>query len=495
MSGNQDQQPAPRDGFVTAGGDGPARRFPEPAGKGRESREGPFPPLTAGNGQGRIRKPPPRRSLLQNRRPGRVPVLGLFLVLLTGGASPVSSGEYEAINDFHLSVREAFNSEYAFQVDNYVSLDAYRVFDRVDFHVALLFTNDLNLTGRAAAQLTLAYLSAEQLLGSVDLEAGRQFFAQGFDGYVGDGVKVGFAPMDFLRCFLHAALPFDAESEAIDDVDRVVYGGAVELGGYGTPFPVRASFQAERREALGGALEAQTLLGLEAVAEMPWAWGGDVYADVEYQTESSRLRRVKAGSLFYPSPSLSCRLEAERFDPDPTSFVDLKDDYFQDTITNLFTRSAVTGGSLALTYHFGGTRALRLRYTGQYYTQRVQDDDALGNGVDLYVSGLAIPALRAVAGCGYSGRFVDGDTLHLGIGSLEARPFDRTVLTCRAESGVIRTRDWGDELVLYLRMSVRYRLLSSLNVSVALEENRNPYFDSDFRGMLFLNYAFRHQGP
>jgi hypothetical protein len=56
------------------------------------------------------------------------------------------------------------------------------------------------------------------------------------------------------------------------------------------------------------------------------------------------------------------------------------------------------------------------------------------------------------------------------------------------ESGILDNRRWRDEFVLHARGTLRYLFRPNLEVSLILEENKNPYFESDLRTMAFVRY-------
>ena len=85
---------------------------------------------------------------------GRIVVFLSVLLLADGMWHTAPPWEYGLLNDFHFSLREELGDEEAFQIDNYYSMDVYRMAGKVDFHSAFLVTNDLNLLDVAAVQLT-----------------------------------------------------------------------------------------------------------------------------------------------------------------------------------------------------------------------------------------------------------------------------------------------------------------------------------------------------
>lgn len=411
---------------------------------------------------------------------------GLAALCCGGAAAPARAAELGALEEFHVSVREAFDRTTKCQVDNYVSIDAYRILGKVDFHSQFLVTNDFNLTDAAEAQLTLAYLNAEGLLGHWDLSAGRQFFSHGFDAYIGDGVRVRYRHTDALQASLHVEAPFDAESQPIEDEPILVYGGDVRLEIFDEtrPVPLRVSAQVERRDHLDDGPLDQILLGAEAFARFSFAQDTELYADVEYEIEEGRLRRVQAGSRIYPLPRLVCNLEVERFDPDRRFPLQQAASFFQDTITNLFARSAVVSGSFVLDLALPAGRDLSAGYSVHAYT-RGRERDTFGHNVNLFFDFLSLPACEARAGCGYSGIIAGGDSVHLGVLRAGVAPFGSAWLGLLAESGVLDSVDWRNEWILHLRATFRFVPFPNLETSLVLEENRNPYFDTDFRAILF----------
>jgi len=413
---------------------------------------------------------------------------GWMAVCCCGEASRAFSTEVGVLNEFHVSVREAFDRSTECLVDNYVSIDTYRLLDKVDFHSQFLVTNDFNLTGAAEAQLTLAYVDAQDLLGHWDLSAGRQFFSDGFDAYLGDGIRVRYRHTDALACSLHLEVPFDAESQPILDEPILVYGADLEAGilGEESPVPLRVSAQVERRDNLEAAELNQILLGAEACARLSFAQDTELYADVEYEIEDARLRRVRGGSRIYPLPRMVCNLEVERYDPDRRFPLAQAESFFQDTITNLFARSPVVSGSAVADLALPEDLDLTVGYALHAYT-RGRDAATYGNSVNLFLDFLSIPEYEARAGCGYSGILVGQDYVHLGVFRAGAEPFSRAWLGLLAESGVLNSVDWRNEWILHLRATFRFVPLPNLQASLVLEENRNPYFDSDFRAILFCN--------
>ena len=62
-----------------------------------------------------------------------------------------------------------------------------------------------------------------------------------------------------------------------------------------------------------------------------------------------------------------------------------------------------------------------------------------------------------------------------------------------SEAGILDTHSWNDDLVLHVRGSLLYFLRPNLQVTLGVEENRNPYFDSDLRGMVFVRYFWNQR--
>ena len=413
----------------------------------------------------------------------------LLVLLLAAIHRHAACFEYGFLNDFHFSVREELDNERSFQIDNYYALDAYRLLGRVDFHSGFLVTNDLALLDTEAAQLTLAYLDIENLLGPLGLNAGRQFFAQGFDAFLGDGVIARYRVNEDLQFKAHFAVPFDAESEAIDNEPMRVYGFSVTAGqrGRSWPAPFQVTGQVERRDRTDAGDLDQTLIGLETSTELAWPLESDVFADLEYEAQDSRMRRAKIGSQLYLSPVLVCRLEGERFEPEQRDLRKQFRAFLQEAITNYFSSSEVWSGSVAVTYDLPEGRELRVSYSGQWYTRR-SGDRTFGNGVDGLLTLLRMPSLDGSLGAGYSGRIVERDSIHLGVLRADAAVFPSLRVSLLTESGIMDNRRWRDEFVLHARGTLRYLFRPNLEVSLILEENKNPYFESDLRTMAFVRY-------
>jgi len=273
-----------------------------------------------------------------------------------------------------------------------------------------------------------------------------------------------------------------------------MYGFTMDVTGLGkgTSFPVNVSAQVERREHTRFSGLDQTLLGLEAMSEFSWPIDADLYTDLEYEAQDSRMRRVKFGSQLYPTPQLFLRVEGERYEPEKRYLKRQTIEFLEDEIMNYFARSEVLSGRVALTYLLPEHRDVKCTYSIQRYI-RGDGDEALGNGIDLLFTFLTIPSRDATIGCGYSGRIVDGDYIHLGVLRSETYLFRYTTLNLLIESGILRTRTWKDDLVLSARATLRVQPYRNLEVSCILEENRNPYFDSDLRGMMFIRYFWGGQ--
>jgi len=413
----------------------------------------------------------------------------LALLLLPGVWHRADSWEYGLLNDFHFSVREELSGEEEFQIDNYYDMDVYRIWGAVDFHSAFLVTNDLNLLDREAVQLTLAYLSVDRLSGRFNVRAGRQFFAESYDVFLGDGVFVEYASHPRLQLSAHFAVPFNAESEAIDNEPMLVYGFGLETNGRGwsSSVPFRLSANLERRERTDAEGLNQTLLGLDAVAELGIPLETDIYAALQYETEASRMRGVRFGSRLYLSPMLVCLLEAERYEPDGRELEKQITEYLSDAIVNYFSGSEVWRGRVALSYSLPEGRDVNVTYSGQSYDRR-SGDRAFGQGVDCLFTFLRVPSVAASVGAGYSGRIMEKDSIHLGVLRASANLAPRMQSTLLAESGILNTRSWEDAFVLHLRAMLGYSPWPNLTISSGLEGNRNPYFRYDIRGMVFVRY-------
>lgn len=413
----------------------------------------------------------------------------LALLLLHGVWHRAGSWEYGLLNDFHFSVREELSGEEEFQIDNYYDMDVYRIGGAVDFHSAFLVTNDLNLLDREAVQLTLAYLSVDRLSGLFNVRAGRQFFAKSYDAFLGDGLFVEYASNPLVQVSVHFAVPFNAESEAIDNEPMFVYGFGLETTGRGwkSPVPFKLSANLERRERTDVDGLDQTLVGLDAVAELGIPLESDVYAALQYETEASQMRGVRFGSRLYLSPMLVCLLEAERYDPDERELEKQVTEFLSDAIVNYFAGSSVWRGRAGVSYSLREGRELSVSYSGQSYDRR-SGDRAFGQGVDCFFTFLRVPSVAASFGAGYSGRIMEDDSIHLGVLRASANLAPRVQSTLLAESGILNTRSWQDAFVLHVRALLGYSPWPNLTISSGLEGNRNPYFRYDIRGMVFVRY-------
>jgi len=271
-------------------------------------------------------------------------ILTVFaLILLDGTWHARASWEYALLNDFRFSVREELSGEREFQIDNYYDMDVYRIWGAMDFHSAFLVTNDLNLLDAEAIQLTLAYLNVDHLWSRFNMRAGRQFFAQTFDAFLGDGLFIEYANNPLFKVSMHFAVPFNAESEAIDVEPMLVYGLGVETrgGGRNALLPFKISANLERRDRTDVEGLDQTLLGLEALAELSSPIESDLSAAFQYETEAGQMRGMRFGSRLYFSPMLAGLLEAERYDSDKRNREEQVTEFLSDAIVNYFSESAV----------------------------------------------------------------------------------------------------------------------------------------------------------
>ncbi len=422
------------------------------------------------------------------RRAGRIlTVLALFL--LDGTWHAGASWEYALLNDLHFSVREELSGETEFQIDNYYDMDVYQLWGTVDFHSAFLVTNDLNLLDREAVQLTLAYLNFDSLWGRCNMRAGRQFFADTFDAFLGDGLFVEYKISPLLQVSMHFAVPFNAESEAIDNEPMLVYGFGLETNGWGRdssiPFKLSASVERRDRTDVGGL--DQTLLGFEALAGVSSPIESDFFAALQYEIEESQMRGIRFGSRLYISPMLVCLLEAERYDPDKRNLEEQVTQFLSDAIVNYFSESAVWRAGAALSYSLQGGREVSVSYSAQTYDRRSGEGN-FGQGVDCFFTFLRIPSMAVSVGAGYSGRITEADSIHLGVLRASAIPAPRMRVSVLCESGILDTRSWDNEFVLHVRALLEYSPWPNLSISSGLEGNRNPYFNHDIRGMLFVRY-------
>lgn len=429
-----------------------------------------------------------RREPVGKRRVGRIlTILALFLLLGTRHAE--GSWEYALLNDFHFSVREELGGKTKFQIDNYYDMDVYGIGGAVDFHSAFLVTNDLNLLDREAVQLTLAYLNVDSLWERIDMRAGRQFFVKTFDAFLGDGLFVEYEVNPLLRVSTHFAVPFNAESEAIDVEPMLVYGFGLETGGRGRKalVPFRLSANVERRDRTDVDGLDQTLLGLEALTELSSPVESDLYAAFQYEAEEGRMRGMRFGSRLYLSSMLVCLLEAERYDPDKRNLEEQITQFLSDAIVNYFSEAAVWRVGASLNYSLRGGRDLSVSYSAMTHDRR-SGEGSVGHGVDCFFTFLHIPSLAASLGAGYSGRIVQGDSVHLGSVRASVAPAPRMELNVLCESGILDTRSWESQFVLHMRALLEYSPWPNLRVSSGLEGNRNPYFSHDIRGMFFIRY-------
>jgi hypothetical protein len=140
-----------------------------------------------------------------------------------------------------------------------------------------------------------------------------------------------------------------------------------------------------------------------------------------------------------------------------------------------------------MTYLLPKNRDVRVAYSLQRYIRR-SGDRTLGHGLDCFLTFFSLPSMDAEAGVGYSTRIVEEDYVHLGILRGQISPRPTVHLTMLSESGILNNRKWDNEFVLHLRGSFRYQPRPNLECSFHVEENRNPYFDSDLRGMVFVRY-------
>jgi hypothetical protein len=185
-------------------------------------------------------------------------------------------------------------------------------------------------------------------------------------------------------------------------------------------------------------------------------------------------------------------LEGRRYDPDKRKVNDQVTEFLSDAIVNYFSGSEVWSGTAALSYSLPRGREVFVSYSGQWYERR-SGDRAFGQGADIFFTFFSIPSKGAVVGAGYSGHIVEQDQIHLGIIRASAAPAPRMEMRFLSEAGILNTRSWNDDFVLHLRGSLLYSLRPNLQVSLGLEENRNPYFDSDLRGMVFVRYFWNQK--
>ncbi|MEW6441535.1 MAG: hypothetical protein AB1640_11435 [bacterium] len=430
------------------------------------------------------------RHLRSSARLSAVVRAGLLLFIQALLCRDALCLEFGFLNDLHFSARQELEDETEFQLDDYYALDAYRLFGRAEFHSEFHVTNDLALLDSEAAQLNLAYLSVDRLLGPLSASAGRQLFAQGFDAYIGDGLLARCALADALQLQAHFAIPFDAESEAIDNEPLRVYGLSLTSGKRkpGRVAPFRFSGQVERRDYTRSNRFDETLIGMEASTLLGWLIESDLYTDLEYAAEAAKMRRAKLGTELYLSPVLACRLEGERFEPSGKLKREEFREFLQDAITKAFSSSEIWSGRAALTYTLPRKRELSLSYSLQRYTRR-GGERVFGHLVDGFLTFFAVRPLDASVGLGYSARIADGDSIHLGIARANAFLVPRRLEAgLTVEAGVLDSRRWSNELVLHARGMLRYLIRPNLEISAGLEENRNPYFDSDLRAIGFIRY-------
>ena len=329
-------------------------------------------------------------------RAGLIAAAIVLVILADGVRHSAPAWEYGLLNDFHFSVRDELSEEGKFQIDNYCAMDVYRIGGKLDFHSAFLITNDLNLLDREAVQLTLAYLSLDRLAGRFSMRAGRQFFTEGFDAFIGDGVHVEYRTSPWLQVSLHFGVPFDAESEAIDDEPMLVYGMGLETTVWGKDslVPLTLLAHVERRDRTDVDGLDQTLLGLKAAAELSRPIESDLYAELQYEAEENRMRGIRFGSRLYFTPRLVCRLEGKRYDPDKRKVKDQVTEFLSDAIVNYFSGSEVWSGTAAMSYSLPRGREVILSYSGQWYERR-NGDKTFGQGADFFFTFLSIPSKGA----------------------------------------------------------------------------------------------------
>ena len=160
-------------------------------------------------------------------------LFSLFLWLFGVLTWPAAAINYGAADDLTISLRDELHEGQTWQIDNLLSLDAYGIGDKIDFHSQFLVTNDFSLTDSQEAQLTLAYLTATGLRDHWDIAIGRQFFSHGFDAYLGDGLLVQYHYRNRLACLVHLEAPFDGEKEMFSSEPLLVYGANIALSLFG----------------------------------------------------------------------------------------------------------------------------------------------------------------------------------------------------------------------------------------------------------------------
>ena len=425
---------------------------------------------------------------------GAVVVALTAWVLSVGSVSTTAAFEYGVLSDLHLSVRDELGEGRSFQVDNTWAVDAYRILGAFDFHSDLRLTSDLNLFDEEAAQLDLAYIDADRLIERLGVRAGRQFFAEGFGPFIGDGLRVAYRAAPWIGLSVHYGVPFDAENEAISAGSARIYGGQARLTGvYGSGSRVVTLLQLERHEGGGPDAPDRTLIGVETSVEVSRILASDLYGDLEFDAESSSFRRIKGGVRLYPTPRMSVRLEGERYEPRPKLRRGTLE-ILGDSILPVFAGSEVTAGRIGVDRQGPGKGTLRMTYSGQRYLDRA-GVVVWGHLVDLFFE-TPLPWKReATLGLGYTGRLVEDDFVHLGVlrAGLGLSPLIRLGLL--AETGVMENRYWGREPVVHVRVRCDVAPRPNLEIAFVCEENVNPYFDSDLRGMVLIRYFWTGRIP
>lgn len=414
-------------------------------------------------------------------------VLALASALGSGGGS-AHAFEYGFLTDMHLSIRDELSPGESFQLDNYYALDAYRVRGFLDFHSSFRITNDLNFHDAEAAQLTMAYVKAERLLDRWGVSAGRQFFLDGFGAFLGDGLRVDLQDPSGIGGSLLVCMPFDVENEEIRTEPLRAYGGAVRyraliLAGV----PVKTALQIVRRDYTDEDIPDQTLIGTETSVGLSWPVESDLYGDLEIELDDSRVRRAKIGALVYLTPRVSIRAEGERYEPEQRYFRRQSTAFLQDTIMKYFARGEVATGKFAVEVNTGATGIVTMSYSGQRYFS-ADHEEVFGHLIDLYAERMVSRRGALTLGAGYAGRVANEDYIHLLRLRAGTRPDATLGIDLLAEAGILSNRFWDREPVAHLRGAIRSTPRPNVEISLVLEENVNPYFDSDLRGILLLRY-------
>ncbi len=330
------------------------------------------------------------------------------------------------------------------------------------------FTNGNGINGR----LYYLYLDYRDLLGKVDIRAGRQFVNLSAGSAIIDGARV------YLKNIGPVALTalggrnviFGLNGE-ISHADDAVFGVSGELVGFKHTDLEMSSFakwtsgsDGPARETRGGSFKQYLFNNLK------------LYADARYDLYAEVFSEVLAGVKYFPMPNLI--FTGEWYQSYPT--------FDADSIYAVFAVNRYQEGVFRADYNFNDKFGVNVGYSKEDY-----GNDGM---TDVYQIGCRIRPIEPVEiSLAYDKQHGYNGSLDGGTADVSWRVIKALELAAGVQFDVYNREDiatTGHEIERKYWGGAKYKLAKNMTASVRIEDDINREFANEWQGRVVFNYDF-----